>query len=319
MVAIELDHLVVDYGGRRAVDGLSFSVEAGQVLALLGPNGAGKTTTVETLEGYRSPTSGTVRVLGLHPASQHRELVRRMGVMLQRGGVYPRIGARQALRLFSAYYPDPLDPDALLERLGLREIQRTPYRRLSGGEQQRLSLALALVGRPDVAFLDEPTAGVDPGGRLVIREVVQELAERGAAVLITTHELEEAERIADQVVIIDSGRLIAAGSPAELTTGGGRDRFSFGAPHGIDVRSLALALGAPVEESRPGEYSVRAPATPDLVAALTAWLADRQLPLADLRAGRASLEDVFLRLTGHGSEGEEVGAAVAGPRSRSHR
>ena len=296
--ALDVCGLVVRYpGGVVAVEGLSFSAEAGDVLALLGPNGAGKTTTVETLEGYRSPTSGTVRVLGLDPVADHGRLVPRIGVMLQNGGVYPGIRPVEALRLFAAFYESPEDPASLLDRLGLAAVARTPWRRLSGGEQQRLSLALALVGRPEVVFLDEPTAGVDVAGRQVIRDVIGELRGRGCCVLLATHELGEAERVADRVVIVDHGRLLADGAPAELMSASQRTTIEFGAPAGLDVAALSAALGAAVVEVRSGEYSVAAEPVPATVAKLTAWLAEQDLALGDLRAGRQSLEDVFLRLT----------------------
>jgi len=297
--AIDVSGLVVRYsGGVTAVDDLSFSAEAGEVLALLGPNGAGKTTTVETLEGYKRPTAGSVRVLGLDPVEDHARLTPRIGVMLQKGGVYPGIRPAEALRLFAAFYDAPEDPAALLERLGLTGAGDTPWRRLSGGEQQRLSLALALVGRPEVAFLDEPTAGVDVAGRRVIRDVITELRARGTCVVLATHELDEAERVADRAVIIDRGRLLASGTPDELMSPDGQATIDFGAPPGIDVATLSSHLGAEVTEVRPGGYRVATIPSPVAIAALTAWLAAHDLPLADLRAGRSSLEDVFLRLTG---------------------
>ena len=306
MPAVEVTELVVRYGDKLAVDHLSLQADAGEVLALLGPNGAGKTSTVETLEGYRQPAEGTVRVLGLDPKRDHKALTRRIGAMLQRGGVYPGMSAREAVRLFSNYYDDSEEPDGLLYRVGLVEVANTPWRRLSGGEQQRLSLALALVGRPWVAFLDEPTAGVDPHGRLAIREVIHDLRESGVCVVLTTHELEEAERLADRIIIIDHGRLVAQGTPAELMKAGAGKEIRFGAPPGIDTAALAEAVGAPVCEERPGEYLVGAEAKPATVAAITAWLAEHDLPLEDLRAGRERLEDVFLRLTtgvGKGMDG----------------
>ena len=286
-----------------AVAGLDLQAEAGEVVALLGRNGAGKTSTVETLEGYRRAAAGQVRVLGLDPADrrEHRKLTKRAGVMLQQGGVYTAMSARQALGLFSSYYDHPLPPGDLIDRLGLRPVADTPWRRLSGGEQQRLSLALALVGRPDVAFLDEPTAGVDPAGRVAIRNEIAELRARGVCVLLTTHELNEAERMADRIVIIDRGRLLAAGSPAALTAGAtagpGADDVRFGAPAGIDTALLTDALGQPVREDSPGEYVIGAPSSPAMIATLANWLAERNLPIADLRASRKRLEDVFLALT----------------------
>jgi ABC-2 type transport system ATP-binding protein len=295
--AVAIEGLVVRYGALTAVDGVSFEAAAGEVTALLGPNGAGKTTTVETAEGYQRPDAGSVRVLGLDPVADHAALVPRIGVMPQEGGVYPGIKVLEALRLFAAYHDDPLDPAGLLDRVGMADKAGATTRSLSGGERQRLSLALALVGRPEVAFLDEPTAGVDVGGRQVIRQVVRDLRADGVAVVLTTHELAEAEHLADRVVIVDRGRVVAAGTMAELVRGGGEE-IRFGAPAGLEVASLGERLGAVVTEATPGEYVVAAAPTPATVAALTAWLAERELPLADLRAGRQTLEDVFLRLTG---------------------
>jgi len=291
--AVDVTDLVVRYGAVVAVDGLSFVADGGEVLAILGPNGAGKTTTVETIEGFRRPAAGTVRVLGRTP----REAIPFLGVMLQEGGLYPSMGPREALHLFAAYYDDPADPEELLDRLGLRAVARTPWRRLSGGEKQRLSLALALVGRPRVAILDEPTAGVDPAGRVVIRSIVRDLRDDGVCVILTTHELEEAEKMADRVLVVDRGRVVAAGTVDELLRAGVGEEIRFGAPPGLDTAALGAHLGGPVREVSPGEYVAGVPATPAKVAALTAWLAERDLPLADLRAGRQRLEDVFLRLT----------------------
>lgn len=303
MPAIDVAGLTVRYRDLVAVDGISFAAEPGEVLALLGPNGAGKTSTVEALEGYRRAAAGSVRVLGLDPIADRRALTPRIGVMLQRGGVYPGIRPAEVVRLFATYYDEPQDPAELLERVGLASRARTPFRHLSGGEQQRLSLALALVGRPEVAFLDEPTAGVDVAGRQDIRRIVRELRDGGTCVVLTTHELEDAERSADRVVIVDHGRVVASGTPAELMAAGGGEEILFAAPPGLDAAGLGGALGAPVEEVAPGEYRVRAPASPANVAALTAWLAAHDLPLADLRAGRQRLEDVFLRLTTEQGEG----------------
>ncbi len=297
--AIECRQLVVRYGELTAVDGLSFEARSGRVLAVLGPNGAGKTSTVETLEGFRRPTAGQVRVLGLDPVADHRRLVPRIGVMLQRGGVYPTATPRQVLTLFSRYYDHPEDPGELLQLVGLTQAARTPWRRLSGGEQQRLSLALALVGRPEVAFLDEPTAGVDPEGRLAIRQVIGELRDRGVCVLLTTHELTEAEHLADDVLIVTAGRAVAGGTLAELAATGAGPSIRFGAPPGIDVAALGAALGQPaaVVEESPGRYRVVGDASAARVAALTAWLAERGLPLGDLQAGGASLEETYLAVT----------------------
>ena len=319
--AIEVDDLEIRYGDHLAVSGLSFRAERGRITALLGPNGAGKTSTVETLEGYRSPSSGRVRVLGLDPVRDHAALVPRLGVMLQSGGVYTGIRPIEMLKLFAAYYDNPADPVELLDLVGLTDRQRSTWRSLSGGEQQRLSLALALIGRPEVAFLDEPTAGIDPSGRQLIRRVVADLRAEGVAVLLTTHDLDEAEKLADQVVIIDHGQLLADASPAELMRSSDTREVRFGAPAGLDTVALAGRLQAAVTEVSPGEYLVGTSGTPALIASLTAWLAEQDLPLGDLRVGRQTLEDVFLRLTAT-AEAEvdrSSTAAAGGRRSRRSR
>ena len=302
---IECRDLVVRYGSLVAVDGLSFTARRGSVVALLGPNGAGKTSTVETLEGYRPRAGGTAEVLGFDPGRDGRALSARIGVMLQRGGVYPTMTPRRVLELFARYYADPADPAALLGELGLAAVARTPWRRLSGGEQQRLSLALALVGRPEVLFLDEPTAGVDPEGRLEVRRVVEEQRAAGVCVVLTTHELPEAERLADEVVILSGGRAVARGTVDELR--GTEPAVRFSAPDDLDLAALADAAGAApdrVRRAAPGEYVVEGDADAARVAAIAAFLEGRGIPLGDLRVGRGSLEDVYLSLTGEARTGE---------------
>src|SRR5258705_2315206 len=193
--AIEVAGLEKHYGDRRAVDGITLRIPRGEVFGLLGPNGAGKTTTVETLEGYRRPDAGTVGVLGLDPQRDGTSLRPRIGVMLQEGGLYPGVRPLEALRLFAAFYPDPDDPERLLELVGLGDVAGTYVRRLSGGECQRLSLALALVGRPEVLFLDEPTAGMDPRARATTWDLVRGLRDAGTTVVLTTHHMDEAEQL----------------------------------------------------------------------------------------------------------------------------
>jgi ABC-2 type transport system ATP-binding protein len=323
--AVACHDVVIRYGNTVAVDRLSFEARSGEVLALLGPNGAGKTSTVEALEGYRRIDGGTLAVLGLDPQRDHAALVAHIGVMLQKGGVYPMLGSAQVLRLFARYYDDAEDPDELIDRVGLSAVGRTPYRRLSGGEQQRLSLALALIGRPKVLFLDEPTAGVDPEGRLAVRSIIAAQRDRGICVILTTHELAEAERLADRVVIIDHGRVLAAGSPAELATGTADGSIRFTTEPGLDAAALAAAVGpgTVVEEERPGGYRLRPPAgasSPQVVAAIAGWLAERELALGDLRTGQ-SLEEAYLAITGsRGAPAEPDGEpAPAGRRRRAPR
>ncbi len=298
--AIEVAGLGKQYGAVHAVDGLSLTVEPGEVFGLLGPNGAGKTTTVEILEGYRRPDTGDVRVLGLDPWRDGARLRPKIGVMLQDGGLYPGIRPLEALELFASYYDDPDDPQRLLDVVGLREAEQTLVRRMSGGQYRRLSLGLALIGRPSLVFLDEPTAGLDPRARATTWELVRGLRDRGATVVLTTHAMDEAESLCDRLAIVDHGHMVAFGSPAELTTNAAADETWFSAPPGLDCAGLAGALGlaaALVREARPGEYVVDVAASPGLIAALAGWLRDRDVTLGELRAGRRSLEEVFLRLT----------------------
>jgi ABC-2 type transport system ATP-binding protein len=299
-LAIEVTDLEKHYGAVRAVAGLSFSVHRGEVFGLLGPNGAGKTTTVETLEGYRRPDRGQVRVLGLDPVTDGAQLRPRIGVMLQDGGLYPGLRPLELLRLFAAYYDDPQSPEELLELVGLTDATGTTVRRLSGGQEQRLSLACALIGRPDVVFLDEPTAGMDPHARATTWQLVRSLAAGGTTVMLTTHAMDEAEQLCDRVAIITGGRLAALGTPAELTRHAAADELWFAAVAELDVRLLEKALAvAPdtVAEERPGEYIVRAAATPELIADLACFLRDQGVVLGALQAGRRSLEEVFLQIT----------------------
>jgi ABC-2 type transport system ATP-binding protein len=295
--AVEVESLVVRYGELTAVGGVSFTAAAGEVTAVLGPNGAGKTSTIEVCEGYRAPTSGASTVLGLNPRHEQAQLSKRMGVMLQEGGV--SLGARvgDVARLYCDLYGKGVEPTALLQSVGLADRITSTYRRLSGGEKQRLSLALALAAQPDVAFLDEPTSGVDITGRQMIRGIVRELADRGCAVVLATHELDEAERIADHVVIFDHGRVIADGALDDLRKG--HDEIRFRSGEQLDHASLAAELGLTVRSLGDGEFVVDGGA--EHVATVTAWLAQHNQPLADLRAGRQRLEDIFLRLTGGAS------------------
>jgi ABC-2 type transport system ATP-binding protein len=296
---IEVGDLTVRYGSVTAVDGISFTVEPGTITALLGPNGAGKTSTVEVLEGFRRPQGGTVRVLGLDPVDDHTALMRRVGVMLQEGGVYTAARPPEVLRLFASYYDDPLDPAELLATVGLTDSARTTWRNLSGGERQRLSLALALVGQPELLFLDEPTAGIDPTGRRLVRQLIASRRDEGVTVLVTTHDLADVEKLADRVVIIDHGVIRADDTPAALmaASDGDRAEIRFRAPPGIDVTALTGVVGTEVVEVSPGEYRAATTPSPETIATVTRWLADHDLALADLRTGRQSLEDVFVRLT----------------------
>ncbi|MDH6134490.1 ABC-2 type transport system ATP-binding protein [Kitasatospora sp. MAA4] len=298
--AVEVAGLVKRYGAKVAVDGLDLVIARGSVTAVLGPNGAGKTTTIETCEGYRRPDAGTVRVLGLDPVADSQRLRPRIGVMLQSGGVYAGARAVEMLRHTAKLHADPLDVDALVERLGLGSCGRTTYRRLSGGQQQRLALAMAVVGRPELVFLDEPTAGLDPQARRATWDLVRDLRRDGVTVVVTTHYMDEAEQLADAVAIVDHGRVIASGSPEELCRGGAESSLHFAGPAGLDLGSLAKVLpdGAAAVELSPGSYRVQAPMDPRLVATVTTWCADAGVLPEKLTVQRRSLEDVFLELTG---------------------
>ncbi len=301
--AVVVDGLVMQYGATTAVDHLSLTVDVGTVTAVLGPNGAGKTTTLETCEGYRLPQQGTVRVLGLDPRRQGRELLPRIGVMLQDGGAWSGARAPEMLRHIAALHAHPVDPAVLEERLGLSACGRTPYRRLSGGQKQRLGLAMALIGRPQVVFVDEPTAGLDPAARHTVWELFSELRADGVTVVLTTHYMDEAERLADRIHIIDHGRLIASGTPIELTRGGSMSTirlvvtkpFPPGAPE-----SLKAALGPLIEVVLLDELSliVSGPADASTLAKVSRWCEENDVLPESLTLGTRNLEDVFLELTG---------------------
>ena len=299
--AVELTDLVKSYDGRRAVAGLTLSVPVGQVLALLGPNGAGKTTTIEICEGFRRPDSGTVRVLGLDPIYDAARLRPKVGVMLQDGvGAYTGARAGELLNLFASFAANPLDPSELLDRVGLSASARTVVKRLSGGQKQRLSLAMALVSRPELVFLDEPTAGMDPQARRGTWELISKLRADGVSVVLTTHFLDEAEQLADTVVVVDGGRVVAAGAPADLTRAGAEGQVRFRAAAGLGLSSLVAALpaGAHASEVEPGRYLVSGEVNPQLLATLMSWCAAQGVLAQDLAVERRSLEDVFLELTG---------------------
>ncbi len=300
--AIVVDALSKIYGATRAVDGLGFAVAAGEVFALLGPNGAGKTTTLEILEGYRTQDAGSVRILGLDPRADKRRLALQVGVMLQQDGLQPAMTAREILRLYAGFFPRPASVDELLDRVGLRDAAKTRARRLSGGQKRRLALAVALIGRPRLVFLDEPTTGMDPQARLATWDIVRGLRDEGTTVVLTTHFMDEAERLADRVAIIDHGRLIALDTPRALIRDeeGGTVRL-VAAPGLLDVLS-SLPAARDAREGEPGHYTLQTADAPALLAAVTAALRDRGVTLTSLSVGHGSLEETFLRLTKQGDQ-----------------
>ena len=295
-VSVVVENLTVRYGDILAVDDVSFEAPAGQVTVVLGPNGAGKTSTIEVCEGFRRATEGTVRVLGLDPVSQHRELTRHMGVMLQGGGVYPSARVRDVVSHFCALHDKGVDPDQLIGTVGLAHRTRSTWRRLSGGEQQRLSLALALAADPSVIFLDEPTSGVDIDGRDTIRGIVRSLAARGTTVVLASHDMAEAESVADRAVFFKAGRVVAAGSIDQLRMS--RRHLRFESTAGLDTVALTGAAGSPVHEVHECTYEVASEPTPQLIARISNWLVENSHPLLTIDTGRESLEDAYRRITG---------------------
>jgi ABC-2 type transport system ATP-binding protein len=298
--AVEIIDLVKRYAGRPAVNGISLTVPRGQLLALLGTNGAGKTTTIEICEGFRRADSGWVRVLGLDPAIDGDELRPKVGVMLQNGvGGYNGARALELLQLFASYAAHPLDATELLAEVGLAEVAGTLVKRLSGGQQQRLSLAMALISRPELLFLDEPTAGMDPQARRGTWELIRRLRRDGVSIVLSTHYLDEAEELADHVVMLHAGQVVAEGTPTELTQAGSLGQVRFRALAGLPITELRAALpaGVQVSEPEPGRYLVAGEVTPTLLAGITSWCAARNVLAEGLSVERRSLEDVFLALT----------------------
>ena len=298
-----VDDLRMTYGDTVAVDGLSLEVPRGSITAVLGPNGAGKTTTLETCEGYRRAQGGTVRVLGLDPHARRRELLPRIGVMLQSGGAWSGVHAVEMLRHVAALHAHPRDVDLLVERLGLGSCGRTPYRRLSGGQQQRLGLAMAVVGRPELVFVDEPTAGMDPQARRATWELLEELRADGVTVVLTTHYMDEAERLADLVHVIDHGRLVTSGTPYELTRGTGHStiRLVVTEPFPPEApASLQRTLGpdADVRAVNAQSLLITGPADATTLSKVSAWCEEHGVLPESLSMGPRTLEDVFLQLTG---------------------
>jgi ABC-2 type transport system ATP-binding protein len=300
--AVAVRGLVMRYADKVAVDHLDLTVERHTITAVLGPNGAGKTTTLETCEGYRKPQQGTVEVLGLDPQRDRRDLLPRIGVMLQDGGAWSGVRAVEMLRHVARLHAHPVPVGELVERLGLDDCGRTPYRRLSGGQQQRLKLALAIVGRPELVFVDEPTAGMDPAARRTTWGLLQELRASGVTVVLTTHHMDEAERLADQIHVIDHGRVIASGSPLELTRGGTstiRLVVTKPFPEGA-AESLQEALGGRMDVTAISEVSliITGPADSTTLATVSAWCERTGVLPESLNLGQRTLEDVFLEITG---------------------
>ena len=299
--AIVVEHLAKSYGATVAVNDLSFTVRAGEIFALLGPNGAGKTTTVEILEGYRLADSGSARVLGLDPRRDAARLKPELGVMLQQDGLYQTLRAREILALYASFYADPEDPAVLMERVGLTSVASTRFRQLSGGQKRRLALAVAIIGKPRLLFLDEPTTGMDPQARRATWDIIQQQQAGGATVLLTTHFMDEAERLADRIAIMDGGQLIVLDTPAALTTSQSTTgtELRFRAQPGLDLVALGkLSFVRAAHEESPGVYALETGEPRELLAQLATLFRDTGVDVSEVRIGRSTLEDVFIRLTG---------------------
>ena len=300
MAAIEVKELVKAYGEVKAVDGVSFTVEEGEVFGFLGPNGAGKTTTIEILEGYRTPDSGQVTVLGLDPFGTQDELKQRMGIMLQSTSLYPDLQVAEVVDLFAGYYQHTTDIDALLEMTGLRQRGEAFVRELSGGQSQRLALTLALINDPELLFLDEPTAGLDPQSRHGAWQWIERARRQGKTIFMTTHYIHEAEELCDRVAIIDHGEIIALDTPRRLMADlDAEQRIEFIADGTLDPAKLWEIPGvSAVVNGHRGEYTLQVKDAQLALKALMALAAEEGFSPRDLRIEGATLEDVFIRLTG---------------------
>jgi ABC-2 type transport system ATP-binding protein len=289
------------YGQHEAVRGIDLEVRRGEIFAFLGPNGAGKTTTVEVLEGFRRADGGQVEVLGSDPWDAPAQWRARIGLVLQESQPEPHLTVRECLELYAGYYPEPRGVDETLALVQLSERADDQAGRLSGGQRRRLDVALALIGDPELIFLDEPTTGFDPSARRAAWEVIAGLRDLGKTVFLTTHYMEEAERLADRIAIIDAGQIIAQGTPQTL--GGGRlsgTTILFRLPSGSDVADLPPVLAERAQPDRSGRILLAgASVTADLYA-LAGWALERGLELDDLEVRRPTLEDVYLKLTAHG-------------------
>ncbi|WP_328536583.1 ABC transporter ATP-binding protein [Streptomyces sp. NBC_00344] len=300
MAIIEVNGLRKAYGGKHAVDGVSFAVEVGEIFGILGPNGAGKTTTVECVGGLRTPDDGTVRVAGFDPVADHERVTKILGIQLQESELQPKITVREALELYSSFYPAPADWRPLARRLGLEDTLGSRFARLSGGQKQRLSIALALLGSPEVVVLDELTTGLDPRARRDTWQLIEDVRDSGVTILLVTHFMEEAQRLCDRIAVIDKGRVAALDTPSGLIRrSSGSTVISFTPSQPLDVRRLEELPGAAAVEERDGGLVING--TDETVNAVLTLLARHHITAHQLRVTDATLDDAFLDLTGAAS------------------
>lgn len=310
MPVIEVENLTKTYDGAKVIDGISFSVEEGEIFGIVGPNGAGKTTTVESVEGLRQPDAGSIRVLGLDPRHDRYEITQRVGAQLQESRLQDKIKVGEALELYASFYDQPADWHELLDRLGLEGKAGSSYASLSGGQKQRLAVALALVGSPEIAILDELTTGLDPQARRSVWENIEQIRDAGVTVVLVTHFMEEAERLCDRIMVVDRGKVVAIDTPAGLVDRiGAEQRLRFRPSAPIEDEAL-IALPEVTTVKRSGSQLTVA-GTGNVVQAVTALLAQRRVIAEELRIEQNSLEDAYLALTGehaisNGAEGEVI-------------
>ncbi len=295
---VEVNALRKSYGNVVAVDGVSFEVGEGEIFGMVGPNGAGKTTTIECVEGLRRPDGGNVKLFGMDPAENRREIAERIGVQLQESALPPRLRVMEAMQLFSSFYEQKGDLDELLQLFGLAEKRKAAFAKLSGGQKQRLFIALSLINKPDIVFFDELTTGLDPQARRSMWDLVRRIRDQGRTVFLTTHFMEEAERLCDRVLIIDHGKVVALDTPATLIRSlGAEKRLVFSVLNGADLPSLQ-ALPQVQRVERSSQRVVVYGQGERFASAVVRVLEDAHVDFVDLHTEQPSLEDVFLHLTG---------------------
>jgi ABC-2 type transport system ATP-binding protein len=293
--AVTVQNLVKKYGHLIAVDDVSLSIDEGEIFGIIGPNGAGKTTTVECISGLRAPDSGTISVYGLSPQNDRNRIREFVGVQLQESALPPRIKVGEAVRLFASIYPNPLDPNELLESLGIEQLANSTFKNLSGGQKQRLSIALALVGNPRLAILDELTTGLDPEARREIWSLIERMRGRGVTVILVTHFMDEAQRLCDRLALIDHGKVIALDTPEAIAAGAGGSRVRFVPSQPVDDQTLRAIPG--VSEIERKERYVTVTGTGDLAGSLLNALAGLGVRVSDVEARGGNLDDAFIKLT----------------------
>jgi ABC-2 type transport system ATP-binding protein len=292
---ITVENLIKRYGSLPAVDDVSFSIREGEIFGIIGPNGAGKTTTVECISGLRVPDSGSISVYGLSPQRDRDRIREFVGVQLQESALPPRLKVGEALQLFASFYSSPLDPQEVLESLGMKHIERVAFKKLSGGQKQRVSIALALVGNPKIAILDELTTGLDPEARRETWALIERMRGRGVTVILVTHFMDEAETLCDRVALINKGRIQALDTPEAIAAEAGGNKLRFAPSQPVDDETLYAVPGVQVVDRK--DHYVTVSGTGDLAASLVNALAAMGIQVSELEARRGNLDDAFIRLT----------------------